>query len=92
MAKHTFGPSGPSNNGKGDTPRPVNQKKYEEGYIRAFGMCVNKQCEMRYSCYRFLKTPPFHPLKYEFPGGPDCTYYVHCPDTTAFERMEDEPM
>jgi len=33
-----------SDAGKGDTPRPVNKKKYDEGYIRIFGQtCPN--CE-----------------------------------------------
>lgn len=36
-----------------------NKKKYDEGYIRAHYSCTNDNCSLRYTCYRWLRTPIF---------------------------------
>ncbi len=52
-----------------------NKRKFDEGYIRAFGVCRNIECPKKYKCYRYLKTPPFHATYIEV--EPDkCNYFV----------------
>lgn len=77
-----------SDSGKGGTYRPVDRKKYEDGYDRAFGLCSNNNCTQRFTCYRWLKTPKFNEEKIKFPGGSNCKYYSDCRSKSEFERRE----
>lgn len=43
--------------GKGDAYRPVDQDKYDLGYLKAFGLCRKFDCQSRWTCVRFLQTP-----------------------------------
>ena len=43
--------------GKGDTYRPVSKKAYDKGWVMAFSMCRNKECQWKFVCYRYLATP-----------------------------------
>jgi len=53
----------------------MNFKRFDEGYIRAFGVCRNIECPKRYKCFRYLRTPEFHATYIEV--EPDkCDYFV----------------
>ena len=46
--------------GKGDLPRPCDKKKFELGYLRAFGVCTGENCPKKNLCKRYRnrgKTP-----------------------------------
>lgn len=53
------------------------KKKHDEGYERAFYTCNNKECPLRYSCFRWLRTPTFekNSKRYE-PDGGKCDMFV----------------
>jgi len=54
-----------------------NKKKYDEGYLRAFGLCRNTECPLRYKCYRFLRTPEFRSTYLECtPSKEGCEFFV----------------
>ena len=41
-------------------------------------MCGNSTCSVRHKCYRYLAEPnPQHQVWANFPGGEDCTGFVH---------------
>jgi len=76
--------------GKGSSPRPVDKKKYDEGYLRAYGLCKNSNCHLSSHCYRFLRTIPFHPTYGDWKPDKDgkCSFYVKCSTKKDFERLE----
>ena len=79
--------------GKGGTYRPVDPVKFAEGYLRAFGVCYNRNCASRDTCYRWLKTRSFTsteriPLTAYIPELGRCEYYSQCLTKTDFNEME----
>ena len=53
-----------------------NKHKFDEGYIRAFGLCRNVECPRRYNCFRYLKTPEFSNTYYIEVEPDKCNYFV----------------
>jgi hypothetical protein len=86
-------PEASNGQGKGSWLRPVDPKKFAEGYLRAFGICFNRGCESRYTCYRWLTTRSFTsteriPLSAYVPELGRCEYYSRCETKTEFNEME----
>ena len=64
--------------GKGDDTRSgFNKRKFDIGYDRAYAMCQNAECPLRYKCYRYLATPKFKQNYGEFvPIKGKCEFFV----------------
>lgn len=52
------------------------KRKFDEGYLRAFGLCRNTDCPKKYKCYRYLKTPEFKNTCYIKVKPEKCNYFV----------------
>jgi hypothetical protein len=81
------------NGGKGDTLRPVDPDKFAQGYLRAFGICTNRECLAKNTCYRWLQTRDFTsttriPSEAYVPELGRCEYYSHCQTKNDFDKME----
>lgn len=55
-----------------------NKKKHDEGYMRAFYTCTNKECPRRLKCFRYLKTPNFERNSEKFipQENGECEWFV----------------
>lgn len=75
---------------KGRGMEGFDKRKYDKGYLRAFGLCRNSDCHLSSHCYRFLRTIPLHPSYGDW--GPDkdgrCGFYVKCASKKDFEKLE----